>query len=74
MPIAVLSKIEALIAGVTRDEIRAMSPVHRMRLVQALRYLADLADPQKDSDPRAGALARLRDGERAEDCTLPGHE
>jgi hypothetical protein len=68
MPIAALDKIEAMIAGVTRDEIQALSPNRRQRLTQALRYLADLADPSKPADPRSGPLARLRDGERAENC------
>jgi hypothetical protein len=71
MPIGALDKIDALVAGVTRAEIEALPPTHRMRLAQALRHVADLADPAKPAGQRSGALARLQDGERAEDCTLP---
>lgn len=69
-----IATIEALIAGVTREQLEALSPLRRMRLAQMLRHVATLADPSKPANPRAGALARLRDGETAEDCTLPGHE
>jgi hypothetical protein len=69
-----LATIEALIEGITREQVEAMPPIRRQRLTQALRYLADLADPSRPADPRSGALASLRDGERPEDCTLPGHE
>jgi hypothetical protein len=69
-----IDTLEAMLAGVTRKQIEALSPIRRMRLTQALRYLADIADPSKPADPRSGPLARLRDGERAENCTLPGHE
>ena len=74
MPIAVLDKIDALVAGVARAEIEAMPPARRQRLAQALRHVADLADPPKPDAPKEGTLARLQSGERAEDCTLPGHE
>jgi hypothetical protein len=74
MPIATIDKIEALIAGVTREQIQQLSPIRRQRLTQALRYIADMADPSQKADPRSGALGQLRDGERAEDCDLPAHK
>lgn len=40
-----LGRIDALVAGVTRDDIRKMPPAHRQRLAQALRHVADLCDP-----------------------------
>jgi hypothetical protein len=63
-----IDTLEALLEGITREQIASWSPVRRMRLTQALRYLADLADPSKPAEPRSGPLARLRAGERAENC------
>ena len=40
-----LGRIDALAAGVTRDDIQKMPPAHRQRLAQALRHVADLCDP-----------------------------
>jgi hypothetical protein len=74
MPIATIDKVEALIAIISRAEIQQLSPIRRQRLTQALRYLADMADTAKKADPRSGALAQLRDGERAEDGDLTGHK
>jgi hypothetical protein len=64
----VLQTIDALVEGVSRDEIEKMSPVHRRRLAQALRHVADLCDPPALRDsPRSGVLGRLCAGERAEE-------
>jgi hypothetical protein len=58
-----LAKIDALVAGITRDDIRAMPPAHRQHLAQVLRFIADLADPPpKSEQPKAGFIKELRDG------------
>jgi hypothetical protein len=54
-----IEKIDALISGVTRDDIKKMPPAPRQRLAQALRYIADLADPPRSDAPKAGVLAHL---------------
>jgi len=52
-----IEKIDALVAGISRDEIQRMPPVHRQRLAQALRYVADLCDPPtKAAEPPKAAL------------------
>jgi hypothetical protein len=38
-------KIDALLAGITTADIENLPPVHRQRLAQALRRIADMADP-----------------------------
>jgi hypothetical protein len=63
-----IATIEALLACVSQEQLQVLSPVRRMRLAQILRHVATMADPSKPADPREGALARLRDGERAENC------
>jgi hypothetical protein len=43
-----------------------MSPFHRQRLAQALRRVADLADPPaKTEPPENGVLGDLSEGQRA---------
>jgi hypothetical protein len=37
--------VEALVAGITLNDIERTPPEHRRRLAQALRRIADLADP-----------------------------
>jgi hypothetical protein len=65
--VAALSKIDALLAGVTRAEIQAMPPAYRQRLAQVLRHIADLADPpERRERPKTGVLADLHDGKRAD--------
>jgi hypothetical protein len=68
MAIVALEHLEAMAEGITREDLEALTPIRRVRLAQLLRHLATLADPTRPADPRAGALARLRDGERAENC------
>jgi hypothetical protein len=58
-----LGKIDALIAGITRDDVQKMPQAHRQRLAQALRYVADLCDPPA-SPPSSGVLAALRENPR----------
>jgi hypothetical protein len=64
--LASIEKIDALVAGVTKDDIQRMPPAHRQRLAQVLRYIADLADPPRVHGPKAGVLAELRDGQRVD--------
>jgi hypothetical protein len=40
-----IQKLDALFSGVTKSEIMQLSPVHRQRLAQVLRHIADLCDP-----------------------------
>lgn len=64
--LSVLQKVEGLLAGITRSDIERMRPAYRRRFAQALRRVAEIADPQpKPEPPKAGVLARLHDGERA---------
>jgi hypothetical protein len=51
-----VEKIDALVAGITRDEIQRLPPAHRLRLAQALRHVADLCDPPaKAAEPPQAA-------------------
>lgn len=58
-----IDKAAALLAGITKAEIEALPPAHRERLAQALRRVADLADPPPPP-PKEGVLACLNRGER----------
>lgn len=64
--IPLLQKIEALLAGITRAKIEAMPPASRQWLAQALRRVADLCDPPAVTAPKAGVLADLHQGKRAD--------
>jgi hypothetical protein len=62
--VAALTKIDALVAGVTRAEIQALPPAHGQRLAQVLRHIADVADPPKKPERlKTGVLADLRGGQ-----------
>jgi hypothetical protein len=63
-----IDRIDALIAGVTRAEIQKMPPIHRQRLAQALRHVADLCDPPAPPEKQkpVGVLADLGAGARTE--------
>jgi hypothetical protein len=46
-----LAMLDALLAGITKADLEMMPPAHRQRLAQALRQIADLADPPRKADP-----------------------
>jgi hypothetical protein len=60
-----IEKVDALLNGVTRNDIEHLNPAQRRRLAAVLRHIANLADPPKVEAVRSGVLAVLRDGERA---------
>jgi hypothetical protein len=62
----IIEKVDALLSGVTRKDIEHLAPEQRRRLAAALRHIADLADPPKVEQPKAGVLADLHRGVRAE--------
>ena len=65
--ISPIDKIDALLAGISKANIVGMPPANRRRLAQALRHVADLADPpQRPEPPRSGILADLKSGARTE--------
>jgi hypothetical protein len=58
--VTLIEKIDALIAGLSKNDLERMPPLHRQRLAQALRRVADLADPP--APPPSGVLSELEDG------------
>jgi hypothetical protein len=54
----------ALLEGITRDEVEVLPPARRRLLADRCRHLAQLAEPHLE--PKAGVLAALKDGARAE--------
>lgn len=65
--LSVLEKVEGLLAGITRSDIERMRPAYRQRFAQALRRIADIADPPpKPEPPKAGVLADLSEGWRVD--------
>jgi hypothetical protein len=58
--LTVIDKVDALLTGITKAEIEAMSPDLRRRLALALRRVADLADPPP------GIRQELGDGKRSD--------
>jgi hypothetical protein len=64
----VAAKIAGLIEALSRepDAFATMPPAERQRLAQVCRYIAAKADPSKIEGPKAGVLADLRRGVRAE--------
>jgi len=62
-----IHKIEDILSGVARSDIEKLNPAHRQRLAQALRHIADIADPPATpAEPEPGVLADLRDGQQLE--------
>jgi hypothetical protein len=62
-----IDRIDALLGGITRADIQAMPPALSRRLAQALRRIADLADPPtKAAEADVGVLADLKYGQRIE--------
>jgi hypothetical protein len=65
--ISAIDKVDALLSGITRDDLVRLQPIYRKRLAAALRRVADLCDPPAKSDPpKSGILAALRECPRAE--------
>jgi hypothetical protein len=67
--ISLIAKIDGLLAGITKADIARMPPGNRLRLAQALRHIADIADPPPKGAveiPKAGILSDLGKGARAE--------
>jgi hypothetical protein len=65
--LTLVGKIDALMSGITRADTEKMPPAHRLRIAEALRRVAEIADPAPRPEvPRAGVLADLRDGQRVE--------
>ena len=64
--VTVIDKIDALLVGMTRNDIEAMRPELRRRLARALRRVADIADAPKAEAPGAGVLADLKYGQRSD--------
>jgi hypothetical protein len=63
-----IHKIDDILSGVARSDIEKLNPAHRQWLAQALRHIADIADPPPatPAEPEAGVLADLRDGQQLE--------
>lgn len=58
-----IEKIDALLHCVSRRDLDAMAPARRRRFAEALRRIADLADPPAlPAPPRSGVLYDLRFG------------
>jgi hypothetical protein len=53
-----LERIDALLAGVTRDDIQKLPPAHRMRLAQVLRHIASLCAPDTPAPERVVEMLR----------------
>jgi hypothetical protein len=65
--VTAIDRIDALLAGITKADIQAMPSALRRRLAQALRRIADLADPlAKPAEADVGVLADLKDGQQIE--------
>jgi hypothetical protein len=67
--LSTISKIDGLLAGITKADIEQMPPAHRQRLAVALRYIAEIADPSPigvTTMPKTGILNDLNNGVRAE--------
>lgn len=64
----VASKIAGLIEAMRldTDAFVTMPPAERQRLAQVCRFIADKADPPKGDAPKAGILADLKRGGRAD--------
>ena len=69
-------KIAALLTGLTRNQVKAMSPVERQQLADQCRRITALADPspegaklkgraRRPSGPATGRVTSM-DGERSE--------
>jgi hypothetical protein len=57
------AKVLALLTSLSPADVEALPPFERRRLADLCRHVADLAERDV---PKAGVLARLHDGERAQ--------
>jgi hypothetical protein len=67
--ISPIHKIDGMLAGMTRADIKKMPLTNRRRLAQVLRHIANIADPPPKRTveiPKAGILGDLRNGLREE--------
>ena len=53
------NKIAALLTGLTRGQVEAMSPVERQTLADQCRRITALADPPRNGEPKEGVLSDL---------------
>lgn len=61
------NKIAALLTGLTRNQVEAMSPAERQQLADQCRRITALADPShQDATLKAGVLADLQARRRDE--------
>jgi hypothetical protein len=61
------NKIAALLTGLTRNQVEAMSPVERQQLADQCRRITALADqPPRNGEPKEGLLSNLKDTPRDE--------
>lgn len=62
---SIAAKVAALLEALRPADIEALPPFTRRQLADRCRHLAALAEREPDA-PKAGVLARLQDGERAQ--------
>jgi hypothetical protein len=64
----VVTKIAGLIEALRREPeaFATMPPAERQRLAQLCRFIAEKADPPAGDAPKAGILADLKRGARAD--------
>jgi hypothetical protein len=60
-----ISKISALLEGLTIQDVDATAPAMRRRFAQYCRYWAEIADPSKPPPPKSGVLGDLGNGNRS---------
>jgi hypothetical protein len=62
-----VSKVIALLEGLSLADLDAAAPVHRRKFSDLCRHWHQLAERrQKQKQPKAGILSKLKDGERSE--------
>jgi hypothetical protein len=61
------NKIAALLTGLTRNQVEAVSPIARQQLADQCKRIAALSEPSPPAATvKAGVLSRLKDWERSE--------
>lgn len=59
------NRVTALLTGLTRGQVEAMSPIERQQLADQCRRITALADPPRNGEPK-GLLSNLKDTPRDE--------
>jgi hypothetical protein len=54
------NRIAALLTGLTRNQVEAMSPVERQTLVDQCRRVVAIAEPPRNGEPKEGILPTLK--------------